>query len=172
MRYLKNLNNKPLATIKDSIPLALTMLALVLGVSYFAPKLRLEPGITLINSIALMGIITSLYVYYNLVIDRVKNLGLMSSAYFKHTSGPLSTFFSGYRRIVFKLYEPDLDDVGRRLIIKTIAIGMAAIICSVIFKFGPIYDIYRIDDQIVFRALAWCIIALFGVGIPRYDGVW
>lgn len=172
MRYLKNLNNKPLATIKDAIPLALIMLAFVLATAYFGPKLRTEPGIMLTNSIALMGIFTSLYTYYYLIIDRAKNLGLMSSSYFKHKPGLFSSFFSGYRYIVFKLYEPDIDDVGRRLIIKSLAIGMAAIICSVIFKFGPIYDIYKVDDQIIFRALAWCAIALFGVGIPRYDGVW
>lgn len=101
---------------------AIYLIVIGLGLAYNR-ELVANPGLTLINTVAVAGIITCIYFYYFLLYGAIENMNDVGYRYYKGYDDKSlgSRIYKQIRIFTSKVYEPELDVVGRRLVIKIVA---------------------------------------------------
>ena len=139
----------------------------------FLNELNKGTGIGIVNIVFYVSIATLLYNIYFLIYGAFDNMLEISKEYYYGYETRPALFWRGFRKYFYRfIYEPQLEKIGRRLILKTLAPVLIIIVACCWFKIIPVYTVYLEQPNLIFRTLAFGLMAIYSLGIVSANGKW
>ena len=139
----------------------------------FLNELNRNYGTGIVNMICYVSIGVMLYNVYFLMYGQFENLCEITKEYYYGYETRPANFWRRFRRLFYDyVYEPELDQVGRRIVIGTLTPALIAIVVCCWFKVSPVYLTYLEQPELIFKTLTFGLMGLFSLGIVSATGKW